>query len=68
VDNSAPVQPAQIPLISRGNLFRSTEPLHLKWKKRVLKGLPNLFGDPQTEALKSTHEKEVMALDQEMAN
>ena len=38
----------------------------LKWKKQVLEGLPNLFGDPQTEALKSTHEKEVMALYQEI--
>ena len=38
----------------------------LKWKKQVLEGLPNLFGDPHTEALKSTHEKEVMALYQEI--
>lgn len=38
----------------------------LKWKKQVLEGLPNLFGDPQTEALKSTHEKEIMALYQEI--
>ncbi len=24
----------------------------LKWKKQVLEGLPNVFGDPKTEALK----------------
>lgn len=38
----------------------------LKWKKQALEGLPNLFGDPRTEALKTIHEKEVMALYQEI--
>ena len=38
----------------------------LKWKKQVLEGLPTVFGDPKTEALKTTHEKEVMALYQEI--
>ena len=38
----------------------------LKWKKQVLEGLPNVFGDPKTETLKTTHEKEVMALYQEI--
>ncbi len=38
----------------------------LKWKKQVLEGLPKVFGDPRTEALKPTHEKEVMALYQEI--
>lgn len=38
----------------------------LKWKKQVLDGLPDLFSDSRTEALKTTHEKEVMALYQEI--
>ena len=38
----------------------------LKWKKQVMEGLPDLFSDSRTEALKTTHEKEVMALYQEI--
>ena len=39
----------------------------LKWKKLVLEeGFPNVFGDPKTEALKTNHEKEVMALYQKI--
>ena len=38
----------------------------LKWKKQVMEGLPELFSDSRTEALKTTHEKEVMALYQEI--
>ena len=38
----------------------------LKWKKQVLEGLPTVFGDPKTEALKPPHEKEVMGLYQEI--
>ncbi len=38
----------------------------LKWKKQALEGLPDLFSDSRTEALKTTHEKEVMALYQEI--
>ena len=37
VDNSAPPQPTRHPLISRGNLFRSTEPLlATAWRGRYL--------------------------------
>ena len=38
----------------------------LKWKKQVLEGLPHLFSDSRTEALKTAHEKEVTALYQEI--
>ena len=38
----------------------------LKWKKQVLEGLPHLFSDTRTEALKTTHEKEMLALYQEI--
>ena len=38
----------------------------LKWKKQVMEGLPDLFSDSRTEALKTTHEKEIMALYQEI--
>ena len=38
----------------------------LKWKKQAMEGLPDLFSDSRTEALKTTHEKEVMALYQEI--
>jgi transposase-like protein len=38
----------------------------LKWKKQALEGLPGVFSDSKTEALKTTHEKEVMALYQEI--
>ena len=38
----------------------------LKWKKQALEGLPGVFSDSKTEALKSSHEKEVMALYQEI--
>ncbi|MHB8369949.1 MAG: transposase [Leptospirales bacterium] len=38
----------------------------LKWKKQALEGLPSVFSDSRTEALKTTHEKEVMALYQEI--
>jgi len=38
----------------------------LKWKKQALEGLPGVFSDSRTEALKTTHEKEVMALYQEI--
>jgi transposase-like protein len=38
----------------------------LKWKKQALEGLPGVFSDSKTEALKNTHEKEVMALYQEI--
>ena len=38
----------------------------LKWKKQVLEGLPTVFGDSKSEARKTTHEREVMALYQEI--
>ena len=38
----------------------------LKLKKLAMEGLPELFSDSRTEALKTTHEKEVMALYQEI--
>ena len=38
----------------------------LKWKKQAAEGLPDLFSDSRTEALKTTHEKEIMALYQEI--
>ena len=38
----------------------------LKWKKQVLEGLPHLFSDSRTEALKTAHEKEVTGLYQEI--
>ena len=38
----------------------------LKCKKQAMEGLPDLFSDSRTEALKTTHEKEVMALYQEI--
>jgi transposase-like protein len=38
----------------------------LKWKKQVLEGLPHLFSDSRTKALKTAHEKEVTALYQEI--
>jgi len=38
----------------------------LKWKKQALEGLPGVFSDSKTEVLKTTHEKEVNALYQEI--
>lgn len=38
----------------------------LKWKQQVLEGLLQLFSDARTEAVTSTHEREVSTLYQEI--